>query len=246
MAPAISSEAVEISVVAKATLAFLSANCGEYKMEDACLQEGELEFILSVLFSSCISQPDLAMKNLKATRLLQLLKDLCLCPMNQKAVLEKGILTNLSSLVDPQGGSDDPVLIAEIASFQALLQSPNPFSISDLIPPSAEEKKYLEASENADCPVSDSTGTGLLELVDVLVLQMERCVKSAKEKESPDGRCYECLLTISQLFLNGVVLLYLSDGQLVADHLASNTAQVETLIEALILCYSPPRGKSKE
>ena len=28
-----------------------------------------------------------------------------------------------------------------------------------------------------------STGTGLLELVDVLVLQMERCVKSAKEKD---------------------------------------------------------------
>ena len=49
--------------------------------------------------------------------------------------------------MDPQGGSDDPVLIAEIASFQALLQSPNPFSISDLRPPSAEEKKYLEASE---------------------------------------------------------------------------------------------------
>ena len=87
-----------------------------------------------------------------------------------------------------------------------------------------------------------STGTGLLELVDVLVLQMEKCVKSAKEKESPDGRCYECLLTISQLFLNGIVLLYPSDGQHVADHLASNTAQVETLIEALVLCYSPPQG----
>ena len=154
MAPAISSEAVEISVVAKATLAFLSANSGEYKMEDACLQERELKFILSVLFSSCISQPDLAMKNLKAARLLQLLKDLCLCPINQKAFLEKGIVTNLSSLVDPQGGSD-AVLTAELASFQALLQSPNPCSISDFIPPSAEEKSYLEASENADCPVSD-------------------------------------------------------------------------------------------
>ena len=155
MAPALSSEAVEISVVAKATLAFLSANNGEYKMEDACLQEGELEFILSVLFSSCISQPDLAMKNLKAARLLQLLKDLCLCPMNQKAFLEKGVVTNLSSLVEPQVGSDNAVLTAEIASFQALLQSPNPCSISDFLPPSAEEKSYLEASESADCPVSD-------------------------------------------------------------------------------------------
>ena len=155
MAPALSSKAVEISVVAKATLAFLSANGGEYKMEDACLQEGELEFILSVLFSSCISQPDLAMKNLKAARLLQLLKDLCLCPMNQKAFLENGIVTNLSSLVEPQVGSDNAVLTAEIASFQALLQSPNPCSISDFLPPSAEEKSYLEASENAHCPVSD-------------------------------------------------------------------------------------------
>ena len=36
-----------------------------------------------------------------------------------------------------------------------LSQSPNPCSISDLIPPSAEEKSYLEVSENADCPVSD-------------------------------------------------------------------------------------------
>ena len=155
MAPAISSEAAEISVVAKATLAFLSANNGQYKMEDACLQEGELEFILSVLFSSCVSQPDLAMKNLKAARLLQLLKDLCLCPMNQKTFLEKGIVTNLSSLVDPLGGSDDPVLSADIASFQALLQSPYPFSISDLISLSAEEKSYLEESQNADCPVFD-------------------------------------------------------------------------------------------